>query len=97
MAWTIALEREDGAEITRLTDPFDSRVLFRSDVGELKLLQYLDPYGDLVLNHLQVPDLISDLERLLKFDPTNTTISPIIDLARKCQQEHHSYIKFYGD
>ena len=42
-------------------------------------------------------DLISELFELKKLEPENNAISGLIELAKKCKSEVHTYIVFYGD
>jgi hypothetical protein len=101
MPLTIRLEDE---RRTVLADVFDLRnaITRLSDVAsaQLSIAQTIDAYGDTMMNQLQAPLLLADLERLL----AQTTriedvevLSGVMDLARRCQEETHVYLWFYGD
>ncbi|MBC8045136.1 MAG: hypothetical protein IAF08_16980 [Rhizobacter sp.] len=65
-------------------------------LSELKLLRYLDPYGDATFNHLQMDDLIKDLDDLENIEH-NPLTAEIQKLAARCKSEVHTYLTFYGD
>ncbi len=91
MAWTIVLENENKKAEKILSKEL---CLSEKDVAGTILLKYLDPYGDLTLNHIQMVDLIKDLSSI-KADVS--LIHEIISLANECKNGNHSYICFYGD
>jgi hypothetical protein len=83
----------DGGEILhRLLPPPNDR--------SFVCLRFVDWYGDTSFNHLQMPDLISELDRL-KTTPTDVEAEQLLDdirtLATRCLAERHTYLKFYGD
>jgi uncharacterized protein YeeX (DUF496 family) len=94
MSWTIILENEERSIISSLNEEFDMKS--NSNLGEYKLLRYLDAYGDTIFNGLQMDDLIDDLKQL-KSIYENRLIDEIIFLAEQCKTEPHSYLVFYGD
>ncbi len=97
MGWTVILEDERREKIDSLNTEFKSEIFGdKSTNDQFKLINYLDPYGDLVFNHLQMNDLIFDLEKLEKTLPDDN-ITAIINLAIKCKSMLHSYLVFYGD
>jgi len=94
MTWTIVLESENKEPICILDNE-----LYIKDINillDLNMLKYLDPYGDTVFNHLQMNDLILDLQHLKK-----VINAPILDdvrvLAERCKTAPHTYLSFYGD
>ncbi len=94
MAWTIILEGEDKNIISSLSNEFT--IVSNSNLREFKLLQYLDPYGDTIFNHLQMNDLIQDLQSL-KLMENNLLINEVQLLAESCKNKPHTYLVFYGD
>jgi hypothetical protein len=94
MAWTIILENENKETVSSLSHEFD--IGLQSDLSGLKLLCYLDAYGDTIFNRLQMDDLIKDLERL-KLLKANPLLDEIHLLAERCKRETHTYLVFYGD
>lgn len=103
MAIDMRLEDENGAERAVVLSPLRSE--FVSLIPEMTApdypcLRYVDPYGDTTFNQLQMPQLLSDLERILPNCTTPDTrnhVGAMIDLVRKATDEVHTYIKFYGD
>lgn len=98
MSWIIILEDEDGERIASLSEEFAIRS-FNDIVSskDFRLIKYLDPFGDTFFNKLQMKDLILDLEDIAKIEPDNKLIDEIISLAKKCLNQQHLYIAFYGD
>ncbi len=97
MGLTIILEGEDGRQIQALKGELrcSSQDLNRDD---LKILKYVDLYGDTTYNSLQLDDLISDLHQLkLSLPDQGTFIEEIIELAKTSKRKVHTYLKFYGD
>jgi hypothetical protein len=91
----VSLEDEDGENISSLSDG----IYLPADVNltGFRLLKYLDHYGDTVFNHLQMNDLIQDLE-IFKGSYSDThLIDELISLAKQCKTGVHSYLVFYGD
>jgi hypothetical protein len=85
-------------------------VLRWSSIESLRLVKYIDPYGNTVFNYLQAADLILDLEYLKTLEENNcsfqlggnqysviATIDEIISLAIDCKNDRHKYILFSGD
>ncbi len=68
---------------------------------DTRLLRYLDPYGDLVLNHLQMAHLLDDLDHLegrtALDDADRAALAEIRSLASQCASGVHTYIAFIGD
>ena len=94
MGWSIVLESEEKVEISLVKTELHIKKIEK--LKEFKLLRYLDPFGDITFNRLQMPDLIEDLQMLKEYE-NNSLIDEILNLAERCQNEQHSYITFYGD
>jgi len=63
-------------------------------------LQYIDPYGTTVFNCVQADALMSEIEdarKIAKSPAAGTLITSIERLARRCCDESHLFLKFYGD
>ena len=97
MPWTIILEDENGHDIEICSHILDFIEFSIDHVSKLKLFKYLLPYGDTTFNEAQIPDLISDLESLKMTSRQQTALDKTIELAQKCLENSHSYLKFYGD
>ena len=95
--FTIILEDEHEKWQEILSPEFsipDSEI-FQSD--KYKLLKYLDPFGNTIFNHLQMDNLVEDLEILKPIFNQAEVIDAIIELANKCQEGVHMYLTFSGD
>lgn len=96
MGLTVVLEDEKQAVISSTEVELTDLLFDQLDKDSFKLIKYLDKYGDTVFNHLQIADLVSDLEKIQQIK-YNSKITLIIELARKCEQEQHTSLTFYGD
>jgi hypothetical protein len=98
MGWTIKIEDENGNEVKVMPSEFrlsDPEILNNSS---FKLLKYVDPYGDTSFNSFMFNDLIEDLGNLVKLSPLDyDKINEVIKYAQECQNNVHTYLKFYGD
>jgi hypothetical protein len=98
MGWTIILEDEEGQAIQILPKELDYNELADITCDDFILLKYIDFYGDTTFNALQLDDLMADLKNLKTILVNQKDIiQQIIDLAKKSQDQVHTYIKFYGD
>jgi hypothetical protein len=101
MSLTINLETEDGKILTSICD----NNLLQESIPTIEdekfyCLKYIDLYGDTVFNRLQMDDLIKEL-LIVKAESKSTDLSDfigvLVDLAKKCKNDVHLYLKFYGD
>lgn len=64
------------------------------------LLQYVDPYGDAVFNPRQMPQLLRELDLLIarcSDEESKMLLEKVRELAVKCQNARHLYLRFVGD
>jgi hypothetical protein len=64
------------------------------------LTTFIDLYGQTVFNRLQMPALIEEFQRLRADVPSEAardSLTRIIELAERCQNEVHLYLVFVGD
>lgn len=98
MGWTVIIEDEDGNAKKTMPGEFilsDEKVLNRES---FRLLKYVNPYGDTTFNAFMFEDLIKDLIELKALLPMEKEqIDIVISYAKECDEEIHSYLKFYGD
>ena len=94
MGWTVILEDENRLAKSSISHEFDTGL--KNELNGLKLLHYLDPYGDAIFNRLQMDDLIMDLQKLRLLE-ANPLLDEIEALAQRCKKESHLYLVFYGD
>jgi len=65
-----------------------------------RLLCYIDPSGDTVFNRLQMEDFLLEWQKARTWARTPEEMeawSGIEQLARKCREEVHLYLRFIGD
>jgi hypothetical protein len=64
------------------------------------LFQYIDPYGNVVFNPLQMPQLLGELELLLNRatdQESRLLLARVRELAIQCRDSNHLYLRFVGD
>jgi hypothetical protein len=102
------LRTERGEQLRALDDPnggsFDAAGDFDGLLGRVddsyRLLKYVDPYGDTIFNNMQMPDLLSDIERLSQMGVAPVErrgLSRLRALAELCREGVHLYVWFIGD
>lgn len=101
MGVDVYIETEFGERIEEFLDPkgIIARLLPIGD-NRFSLLRYIDLYGNTIFNRLQMEQLLFELEQLKNDDRTPEEIAVIEklqEMARRCQNEPHLYLKFYGD
>lgn len=98
MGWTVIIEDEEGNAKKTMPGEFilsDGELLSKES---FRLLKYVDPYGDTTFNAFMFEDLIKDLIELKTLLPADKEqIDIIISYAKECDDEIHTYLKFYGD
>lgn len=98
MRWTVVKIDEEGREEQKLSDEFDIINFDNLDLGQFKLIKYLDPYGDTTFGRRQFDDLIEDLKQLEKAQQVKPEqMGELLGLINECKNEVHTYLKFYGD
>lgn len=102
MGLKVRLEDEDGEELDILMDPHNllHRLLPRPDDSTFICLRFVDWYGNTVFNRGQAATVLSELDRLrptAKNDDERLLLDEIANFARRCADEPHLYLKFYGD
>ncbi len=102
MGLTVALENESGQPLERIEDPTNilHRLLPGSDNKTYNCISTIDWYGDTVFNHLQIKQFLEEWRRLEPdaSKPTDTALLKAIEnIAMRVANEHHLYLKFYGD
>jgi len=97
----VVRETEDGEIIARFDNggSIDLRIVTEApDTGGC--LRFIDPYGDLVINHIQIPVLISELVELSQrsSDPgLKHNIRKLIVFLEEGPSKPHIYVRFVGD
>lgn len=80
-------------------DPRFDPVLFGVDRTEYPILGHIDPYGDTILNEMQVRSLLKEIARLGPGDklvPVQFRAS-LVDLCEKSLVHPHRFLWFIGE
>jgi hypothetical protein len=101
MGVVVQLVDERGNVLAGASDPHDlvDRVVGRGN-EELRVLRWVDPYGDTVFNQLQIPALLEDWMHVrgsVTGDRDEETWQRVRELAEQCARETHVYLRFTGD
>ena len=68
------------------------------DASQYPILSTVDPYGDTVFNHLQVPQLAAELERLKSESPSQQVGKTIEDILTFLSGwKRREYLRLVGD
>ena len=59
-------------------------------------LRLVDPYGDTIFSRFQMESVLPELERWAAERPS-ANIDSVLQLARKCRDEVHTYLWLIGD
>lgn len=102
MALTIRLEDERGQMADQVFDVHGYLFLLMdlTDIKNTCCLRFIDEYGNTIFNNLQMEQLLAELASLYVYTTAPEQRKLLADveyLARRCQGEHHFYIKLYGD
>ena len=102
MGLEIVLQTESGAKVDSVADPknYLGKLLPQIDDESHPLLGGIDPYGDTVFNGIQIRRFLLEWEAVSSNAVTTEErelVSKIEDLALRCRDEVHLYIRFVGD
>lgn len=110
MGVIVRLMRDSQQIIGDLPDPGGGTFDAAGDLDRLipprqpgsRLLHYIDPYGDAVFNHKQMPELLEDIADLATAtDQLNDAERHGLDrlrvMAERCREGPHLYLWFLGD
>ena len=102
MGINCALTDEQGSKLQMVIDEKNvfSKFVVDGQAGKLKLLKYIDPWGNTYFNSVQLDDLIEDIDAVIKGakDAELTDfLSKVREYAHYCKNTQHTYIKFIGD
>jgi hypothetical protein len=102
MGLEIVLQTESGAKIGSVADPknYLGKLLPQIDDESHPLLGGIDPYGDTVFNGIQIRRFLLEWEAVSSNAVTTEErelVSKIEELALRCRDEVHLYIRFVGD
>lgn len=102
MGFSIQLEDRQGKVLEEITDleSLLARVFPSWDDASFHCLRYTDPWGDTVFNHLQMDEVISELQRLrakTSVEVERAFLDAIEAMAKRCKEGEQIYLKFVGD
>jgi hypothetical protein len=96
MPWSVRLQDEGGKPVISE----DALIEFTAipHEGEFKLLRYIDPYCDTYFNHAQMEDFLADWNKLKSAgDEQREQWLLVQNMATRCRDEYHLYLRFIGD
>ena len=98
MGLTVRLENEHG----RPVHESDIGIDFWVPTGDpsFQLLCYIDPYGNTIFNQLQIDEFLTEWDKLRPEAKTKDDMaawSGVKQLATRCKEEVHLYLRFMGD
>lgn len=101
MGLCVILEGEDREPIEQVEDPKNIlHQLLPSEDDSYQHLRFIDWYGDTVFNRLQIRPFLSEWDRLTESAQTpdeTSLLTRVRELALRCSQEPHLYLRFCGD
>ena len=101
MPLLVELQDEFGTPIEELDDPqyLLGKMLPLGD-RSFRFLSYVDLWGDTVFNQLQMGPVLAELAQIMPRADTaeqRELLQQLQELARRCQDGTHLYLKFEGD
>jgi hypothetical protein len=102
MGLGIQLQDELGNEIVSATDPVNllARILPPLDDQSYPMLASIDPYGDTTFNRVQMPRFLAEWSLIAvkaQSPEESALVGEVANMARRCADEVHLYLKFIGD
>lgn len=102
MGITVALQAEDGTQLTVVEDPTNvlHKVLPDPEDSSFRWAGSIDWYADTTFNALQAATLRQEWKRLIdaaEEAADRAVLERIDDLIRQAAEGVHLYVKFYGD
>jgi hypothetical protein len=68
--------------------------------GGFRWLEQIDPYGDTVLNRVQIASFLEEWQQLARYvqsDAETFALEEVRSLAEECAAQPHRYLRFFGD
>jgi hypothetical protein len=102
MGMAIQLEDQKGKVLEEIPDleSLLARLFPSWEDASFHCLRYIDPWGETIFNHLQMDELISELQRIrakTAIEAERAFIDAIEGMATRCKEGEHRYLKFIGD
>jgi hypothetical protein len=96
VAIRVELRDETGNTLHRLDGYLEASDLPEYNDGSYAYLRLVDPNGDTVFSRYQMVAVMPELVRWAG-DRESPTLTEVLDLARRCEREVHTYLVFIGD
>jgi hypothetical protein len=98
----VALEDERGKSLEEVEGHVRLLGQYLPSLGDerFQCLRFIDSYGDTVFNRPQMERFIIEWQKIManpKTQEESILLSQVLYLAKKCLDEPHRYLKFYGD
>lgn len=100
----IALVDEEGRILKQVGQQFDTHyldsLLPSAEDSRSQCLRFVDPYGDTVFNRLQMDQFLREWEELetrAASSDGKELLRSVRELAERCREGPHLYLRFYGD
>ena len=95
MPWNVRLQDERGKPVV----PEDAGIEFQTIPAQenFKLLRYIDPYGDTYFNRAQMDDFLAEWNAHRPEAAQREQWKLVQEMALRCQNEPHLYLRFIGD
>lgn len=101
MPINVVLQQEGGKVLEQVIDfRADLATVWPIDNPSFPLLQYIDPYGNTFFNGRQMPQVIRELNSLIgntSNDSCVLLLRQVEQLAERCRDNPHEYLRFEGD
>lgn len=102
MGLEVVIQNERGEVIDQVGDGrnYLHRLLPRPEDQSYQCLRFVDWYGDTIFNYLQMDQLLAEMERLRQRSQCkdeDQLIQRIQEMAQRCKETRHCYLKFVGD
>ena len=95
MPWSVRLQNENGKPII-----LEDAVIEFATIPEnvvFRLLGYVDPYGDTYFNQFQMKDFLEDWDKLSPSGEQREQYQLVRNMATRCRDGVHLYLRFMGD
>lgn len=101
MAIKVYLQTIEGSKKDHAYDPHNSLAkIWPIGDPSFPLLQYIDPYGNVIFNGAQMPEVLRELETLLgrsSNEEQRIVLDGISRVAARCKGDPHMFLRFRGD
>jgi len=102
MGIDVRVETESGEVQDEVLDDLNltEKLLPDREDGTSPCLRFVDPFGDTVFNQIQIPHVVTELEKRLRGVPKaelKTHCEAILRAVKAAAGEEHTYVRFSGE